>query len=134
MAIKNAHHPESVIAKMESSTIDFYLTGSRFFGGANPGSDWDYFARDSRTAREFLSSLGFYPVIDIDMAIYDDSTIVSVYERNDVQVQLVKDAILKNSAQQFLAENCNMRAIPKESRKHLWNLAIRMVQLALARS
>ena len=126
--IVNERHANSVIGKMEGSNFNFYLTGSRFFGGFTPTSDWDYFVKDSPEVRSFLFNIGFYEKESDDMTGYDDSTIVSVFEQNDIHIQLVKDAELKARAQKLLSEHTNMRSIPKTARKYLWILALGMLQ------
>lgn len=126
--IVQPRHKDSLIGKMENSEFVFYLTGSRFFGGFNPASDWDYFAEDSPEIRKFLYSLGFQEDDNI-MNQYDDSTIVTVLFRNDVQVQLVQNVLLKEAAQTFLSTYALMKSTPKEARKYLWNMAISWVLL-----
>lgn len=126
MIINN--RPEStILGALEKSVFKFYLTGSRFFGGFTPNSDWDYFVQDEPDVREYLNSLGFHSDPNQDLLGYDDSTIVSVWQLNDIHMQLVVNADFKFEVQTYLSRMTNMRAIPKTARKHLWNLAIKVV-------
>lgn len=120
---------ESVVSMMEESDYTFYLTGSRFFGGSNSKSDWDYFVEDSKEVRKFLENTGFWMMDKEDSTTthYGDASMVALYSRNDIHIQVVKDAYLKHRAQAFLTRHANMKSVPKICRRHLWNMALNHV-------
>jgi hypothetical protein len=126
--IIHQRHADSLVRKMEASHFNFYLTGSRFFGGHTPTSDWDYFADINAVGLiAFLESIGFQ---NDDVALdqqYDDVSIVRVFCYNDIHVQLVHNAILKNRVQNMLRDNVPMKALPKSERKHMWNFGFRVI-------
>ena len=125
--IVNVRHEDSIVRKMEEFPGKFYLTGSRFFGGVHSKSDWDYFTNDTYKTRAFLQLLGFVEDQKSAELQYDDFSLNTVFVLNDIHIQLVKDAFVKNKAQTFLLENVPMKSIPKASRKYVWNLALRIV-------
>ena len=53
---------EEIIRRMKNSNTVFHLTGSRFFGGAGPASDWDFFVDNNDGARAEAKGLGFRPM------------------------------------------------------------------------
>jgi hypothetical protein len=125
--IVNQRHVDSTIGKMEGSNFEFHLTGSRFFGGFKPSSDWDYFVQDSNEVRDFLVNIGFDMQEDPIFA-YDDITIVSLFTKNDIHVQIVQNAKLKAEAQQLLSEFAKIKAVPKEYRRYFWNFAFAILE------
>jgi predicted nucleotidyltransferase len=127
--IVNQRHDTSIIGKLEKSEFSFYLTGSRFFGGYHPGSDWDYFVTDSLKVRGFLDSLGFSEDENLTLQQYDDSTIITVMSYNDIQIQLVKDANFKHEVQTLLLQTNGLHSVPKASRKFVWNYAVALHRL-----
>ena len=48
-----------MVQKLENSGFEFFPTGSRYFGGYKPDSDWDFMAQASSEVEEFLTSNGF---------------------------------------------------------------------------
>lgn len=117
--IRNAF-PSVVTELANSAEYEFFLTGSRFFGGANSWSDWDFFVQKSIAVETFLSDLGFTPVVK-----YDDkfSTVVYTLEKDGVRVdvQVVRSAVLKQKAQMFLLPY--LSSFSKAYRKKVWDLA-----------
>lgn len=51
----------TVLDYLAHSQHKFYLTGSRFFGGAKADSDYDFFTQDCVEVRAELGRLGFRP-------------------------------------------------------------------------
>ena len=47
------------VTLLHSAPFEFYLTGSRYIGGARPDSDWDFIVQDSPEIRSWLSMVGF---------------------------------------------------------------------------
>lgn len=54
----------AVIAALQNSEHQFYLTGSRYFGDHGENSDWDFFIDSGKYQKvaPFLRSLGFHPM------------------------------------------------------------------------
>ena len=129
MTIKNMNVAlngiDMLFVKMEESSCDFYLTGSRLFGEANESSDYDFFAANSTTVVQFLLSNGFYHQ---EWAEYsnEDEFIVAVYRHTEypIDVQLVDNIELKRVAQTFLLDSVPPSTLRDKSiRRHFWNLA-----------
>ena len=89
----------------------FYLTGSRHFGHFRRSSDIDLFTQDSEGVREFLIGVGFRPNTESEVvagSYNGDPNIAEVYQFGSetyfgnfrgIQVQLVKDVLLKGDIQ-----------------------------------
>ena len=48
-----------VIQMLSTSNLKFFLTGSRYFGGTNEFSDWDFFVDRTSESVDFIKGLGF---------------------------------------------------------------------------
>lgn len=59
-----SNNSSSALDAIKNSPIEFYLTGSRFFGTATEDSDWDFFVIESFlwTHEEMFVNLGFRPI------------------------------------------------------------------------
>lgn len=106
---------ESILDRMESSCVEFFLTGSRYFGWTRPDSDWDFFALDEGKARSTLNLLGF--VEDTGEGYKDDLTRKvfrwsSHLNENSVHVQLVTSLLTKHELNRFFLLNKRLLAIP----------------------
>lgn len=124
------------IFKLRESNHEFYVTGSRFFGTEHFFSDWDFFVQDSYEVRQFLDSIGFRRMSITETGYSEDSTIVEVWNSfdsqfyeddrdNEVQVQLVKNAELKNKVQWALFKQYGKEFTKDKSEaKKLWDLAL----------
>lgn len=118
---------ETVLDSLRHSTLSFYLTGSRYFGGATDGSDWDFFCQHSEEVRNFLCSIGFYPLSED--AYSGDMNIVEIYRYSSseitVDVQMQKDLLKKKRAQDRIKKmGISPKSFPEKwMRKTLWNLA-----------
>jgi hypothetical protein len=119
-------HTPDVIEKMqECKHLEFYLTGSRYFGDYNSESDWDFFVEESDAAVDFLNSNGF--VIDAEHT-YSDPTVLKVYRRKgrlgmSVDIQVIAPHMFetKKLAQACIFNTAAYRSCNnKEKKKFLW--------------
>lgn len=80
-----------------------HLTGSHFFGTAQPGSDIDFFAEDSDEARVLLRRLGFQ---QLTFSLHPLANTTAVFWRADLRlhVQLVRDVELKERVQRNMRD------------------------------
>ncbi len=130
----------SVVEWIKGSSKVFALTGSRYFGGTNENSDWDFFVEHDDNLYDFLLSQGFVNIsrreVDIvqgNTNLYSDDSIVQVIEKvcidGVVQIQLLQKGMfaLKLAAQKFLKHTFVMPVIPKDQRKAMWDVAMRTV-------
>lgn len=114
-------HP-TLFQILADSKFEFYLTGSKFFGGARIDSDHDFFVEDSEEVHAFLRNLGFEEVAF--PKLYGGETCTALYEIGSIHIQVVKNLDQKHRAQTWLAQNANMALVPKNARVHLWNAAM----------
>lgn len=119
------------IREVVDSSLGFYLTGSRLFGGPRVDSDWDFFIQDTEEVRLWLHQGGFVPEgISHRMNSYpDDPSIANVYFKGNLQVQLVRNAELKNKAQLLLLSlpySAGFRTAAKHLRRGWWQWAFRI--------
>lgn len=92
----------SVIRDLENDPNNtYYLTGSKYFGSECEFSDTDFFVTNGPTVREYLIKHGF---VSITETSYVDSSVIDVFrhEGDNVDVQIVRDAIVKQRAQELL--------------------------------
>jgi len=133
-----AHQPVFVMRdfiEMANRTgIKMYLTGSHYFGGHRPTSDWDFFCEVVPT--KWLKEQGFYKDTD---AVYTDTLTKAVWSGVfggvDVHVQIVKDAAINLKAQLALKSTGALKLAHKctnqqQAEKILWDLAIEAAQNA----
>lgn len=108
---------------MEESTIEFYLTGSRIFGGQKVNSDWDFFTLYVPETQKFLDMHGFHFV----SKGYKDELCAAVYQNiyDNIHVQLVGDVLWKDLAQTYILTYLHdvYLQLPKDKRRLLWNYA-----------
>ena len=132
-----------IIHLLMGAPFDFYLTGSRFFGGATINSDYDFFVKESPALRLFLAKNGFLP--DTHARYVEDMSYTTIYmieiETSIIQIQVVKEDEfwVKKEAQDLLEKmygsiNCVAGTPPglpgdKTVHKHLWELAKFTVQV-----
>ena len=128
-----------ILTAFEQSQFEFFLTGSRFFGGADLDSDYDFFVAKSDSLESWLRELGF--VTDQDVAYTDDPTFSTVLILNTVegviQVQLIEENQLarKELVQRLLFKRYGRRGLPgdKNAKRELWHMAYLIVsELAIA--
>src|SRR5690606_2474031 len=120
MPIKNATTKiHEVITQMNRSEFDFYLTGSRFFGGAQADSDWDFFAEYSNEIVSFLLNIGFrYKPTN---NYFDRQTIEVLEFGREIDVQLVNNATIKNTAQEIMRATKWYTITDVNLRRVIWN-------------
>jgi hypothetical protein len=131
--IHNQRKPyPTVLYMMEQSKYTYYLTGSRYFGTAKDGSDWDYFVENCDEVRKELIDFGFKS----DVVSYPDSKYVQAvfkYEdENNVmyQIQCVIKAAEKERVQFLMAPFMRTfgKNLEKAAQKKLWDLALNLVE------
>lgn len=59
MFVTDKEIPLPVLAQLRLTTHQFYLTGSRRFGGGDERSDWDFFTPEHGEIRTALAKWGF---------------------------------------------------------------------------
>lgn len=74
---------------LERGPFIFYLTGSRYFGDFNHASDYDYLAVHSQEVRSYLTQQGFELLDSPSYGIENDITVIAVYRRGNVDVQIL---------------------------------------------
>ncbi len=117
-----------VLVKMELAPYQFHLTGSRFFGRATPGSDWDFFVEFNPDLEGWLICNGFYQESSTDYASADISEVWK-HVSFPIHVQVISDARLKADVQNHLQNYSHtLYGVPKEYRKAIWNLAFDLFQ------
>ena len=114
------------------SSPEFYLTGNRFFDIHDSSSNYDFFVQNSELTRRFLGNYGFrHLYIPVESCCchhyYDKNTLSAMrFMKKDIviDVQLVKDAKLKNDIQNLIKEQylVQYRSMEKWERRELWNL------------
>ena len=122
-----------VISLMTSTSRKFELTGSRFFGNTHRFSDWDFFTEYSDSVVDWLKAWGFHRleanlVKDLMTLYPGDPNIVDVWQKHNVQVQLVINFKIKHYAQMLLSVEPARKwylAAQKEGRKEWWVWALR---------
>lgn len=111
---------QEIIKKLEESSFDFYLTGSRFFGNSGIAADIDLFTQDSVEVEVFLKELGF---IKLPQNFYNnqklDVNTARVYRATlaQIDVQLVEKPHVKFNLQIWLKEN---NLVPPKLNANIW--------------
>lgn len=121
--IANEPFPQAhILIALRNSEITFYPTGSRFFKTAKEDSDYDFFIsdEDDPKVRTFLLNLGFTEVHSI---YFDDNTILVYRHDSGIDIQVVRDARLKELVQQLLYK----LGIHNPTMKQ-WNVAYALLQ------
>jgi len=126
----------SITSEMIETHHQFYLTGSRFFGGAADSSDWDFFVENSAEIDYWLRTHEFIPETETD---YDDSNLLIASQAAAVwihpariHVQIVIDAKKKNIVQNAIAVgfSSTFSKMPKSNQRQIWNLAYYIYEAA----
>lgn len=121
-------HHYQVMKAMEDCDYEFFLTGSRFFGGYRDTSDYDFFVKESEEVEHFLRNMGF--VKDKDTMYDDDPSFVKVMalktDKTVIQIQLIRSTLFarKQMIQRLLQTWYGGRGLPGEKghQKELWLL------------
>ena len=123
-----------VLRSMEESEFEFFLTGSRFFGGAHQGSDYDFFVLLDTKVEHYLRLLDF---MEDAMAQYEgDPSFVKVLTLmltdGVIQVQLIKQEAFarKKLVQLLLQKRYGAKGLPgdKAAKRELWHLAYHVLE------
>lgn len=123
-----------VLKAIEDSSFEFFLTGSRYFGGCHEGSDYDFFVMESTGVEEWLRAKDFR--LDTESQYVDDPTFTKVLtlnlEEGSIQVQLIKPEELnrKRTVQRLLFNRYKRNGLPgdKDHKRELWHLAYSIVE------
>lgn len=128
---------DQMLNVLRNSPNEYYLTGSRFFGGVRENSDWDFFVQSSPEVIKELVDLGICLVSKhdvqsaIDSAGYFDSLTNQIYHTEEgcgIHVQLVSDVETKFAVQKLLKNSKILGNFltheQKNLRKKIWDLAI----------
>jgi hypothetical protein len=112
----------TAIGQLASSTATFYLTGSRFFETHRDYSDYDFFVQGDAGLAFELEQMGFKREPG---GCYADPLTLSVWVKENVHVQVVSNAKLKITIQDFLRESglLNTR-LSKVEQRLIWKVAI----------
>ena len=117
---------ENALSYIRNSKHEFYLTGSRFFGTQTESSDYDFFVTQSDEVTKELLANGFH----LETETYEgDPVLTAVYRRDNVDVQLVRNAKIKQHVQSKMKPMMQAFGIPesevdKELQKKLWHLCL----------
>ena len=123
-----------VLKAMEDSQFEFFLTGSRYFGGYHEGSDYDFFVLESTGVEEWLRAKDFH--LDMESQYENDPTFAKVFSlKTDIgwiQVQLIKPEEFKRKqvVQRLLYNRYGKNGLPgdKIAKCELWRLAYSIVE------
>lgn len=119
--------PKSAMKILEESPYVFVLTGSRRFlpEQVTQHTDYDFFATYSVNLHQDLLKAGFVNTFRYS-ANYLDRECILVLEKENVDVQLRKNATYFESVCKYLDKNpaltTMMRRFPKEQRAEIWNI------------
>lgn len=138
---------------LKNAEINFFLTGSRFFGGSNSESDWDFIARHTEDNETFLLSIGFKPNEDVQDYLDPMTTkVLTKYfchceaeawninkkaheithgsECMKIDIQLCHDIDTKLKIRDILKKGFNSKPIPgdKYQRNKLWTMVYSLLK------
>ena len=106
------------------SKYEFFLTGSRFFGGFTDQSDHDYFVEYSPELVRDLTRLGFGD--QSSSRDYSDNSLQRLFHKGDIHIQVIYPEWMaaKIKAQNALAKYPKYLRCTKEQRKLLLDVAL----------
>ena len=110
----------SAIDIIGTSPFEFQLTGSRYFGTAKNGSDFDFFTKEVEGVEIFLAQNGF---VNQPNDYRNDPHTVRVYKKGEVHVQIVNRFQLKLAAQ-FALTPILVNNWDKDTLKVLWKMML----------
>lgn len=124
-----------VMQMLNASNLKFFLTGSRYFGGTDEFSDWDFFVDRTFESVNFIKSLGFLPFEPSrEDIIYDNHyeglSNVSVYQLitsdgERIQIQLLEGnnaSGVKFTVQKKIKDlGSTFTNLTKPERKKVWS-------------
>ena len=113
---------QRILDLLEQSEFTFHKTGSRFFGGVDTNSDWDFFVDDSAT--NFLRRIGFVNDRESLMFSYSDCDIVRVlvHKVTHIHVQVSRNIDKRRRIRNVLYRH-SLKRFDKETRKRIWAIA-----------
>jgi hypothetical protein len=104
---------KGLLAVLDNSEFTFYLTGSRFFGGARADSDWDFMAETSKELKDFLCDNRFlYESCNYSRDRWTTAVFANSNNGTAVHVQLCTDVESKLRAQKWILEHDNGLFLP----------------------
>lgn len=114
---------DNVWALLTKSPAQFHLTGSRYFGWATPGSDWDFFVQADKTIEDHLAMMGFSLV---SKNSYADPLCLGVWTHpSNVHVQVVSSIKTKKRAQAVIQEHDLLNPYDNKQTTHkIWQAVI----------
>jgi predicted nucleotidyltransferase len=104
---------------MEQSESQFYLTGSRYFGGEDERSDWDFFAGYSKELEQELLKARF----EVHAAYKTHTDVNVVFKKANIHIQLVGNIEEKKKIQEMIRSTVFMSSLTHPERKMIWHLA-----------
>lgn len=116
---------DNIFCQLEEMPEKFYLTGSRFFGTSDLKSDFDFFVEDKATLLTRLENLGFIK----SPLSYPDCQTISVFTHpSNIHVQIVKDARLKQKAQEIIEKHKLLVGVRPYWHKEIWNIVLKTIE------
>jgi hypothetical protein len=118
----------SALQSIEVSSFVFHLTGSRYFGTQREDSDWDFFVDYSAELITWLEDNSF----TLDSTSYkEDPVMCMVYKKENVHIQVVHSAKMKEWIQHLLYPLFRGMKPDKETSKKLWIHATRLYKAGM---
>lgn len=119
------YRQQVALSFVQMSKFQFFLTGSRFFGTHTEESDWDFFVQYSQEVEPALINAGF----KLETESYaTDPNFVKVYKRENVHIQIVRDARHKLRVQHNLIPIMLQIKPTKEQARTLWAMMMKTYQ------
>lgn len=121
----------NMLALMNSSDIEFHLTGSRGwefprFAKVTESTDWDFFAEQSEALQIFLMQNGFEKQYENPYEDNPNSASVWLYEPlfrgTPIHIQVVLDVKLKAAIERIIKSRlpATFYTLNKDQRKQVW--------------
>ena len=143
---------DACLMMLKNAEVSFFLTGSRFFGGAHSKSDWDFIAQHTETTEAFLLSIGFK--LNEDVQDYLDPMTTKVLSKHfchceeqardygerfsgnhheeclKIDIQLCHDVDTKIKIRDILKKGFEGQVLPgdKCQRNRLWTMVYNLVK------
>ena len=99
----------------------YHLTGSRYFGVAKRDADYDFFVQIDSGIESYLEQNGF--TLEFGAGSYSDPLVCSCWAKDNIHIQVVKNAQLKSRVQVFLKKH-NLCPADKTIAKWVWPAVI----------
>lgn len=138
MAIVNTYaeaENATLLELIKASPIQFYLTGSQFFGGATKESDTDLFISldDWQNLSEDIKER--FKFVSNNYDGYNDSNMHSLYknEEHNIHLQIVHNLAAKIAVQNALYSSLVYLKLNKKYRRSLWSIGYSAYHAGLMR-